>query len=219
MKSPEKSTGSILKQERLIENRRLANPVRSYLWKLLLPELPNTHFGINYLLSSRIDSVTVPFMSFATEKAPDKNSYWYFAEHNDTGTITIEIFEDEDGQTLKYFTDWMGLIVNEDGTYNPPVLFKKNLKFYRMNVKKNDIMVSTYHNYFVSSISELSNSYDDNAYVKYSVILTGDSVTHEVLDDIEIDKSQIKALDIEKSFKQNLIYDLEQKVKELVKSR
>jgi len=194
------------------------SPMRSYLWRVLLPDLTiglnntNAVYGngvesavgifsfnsrINQEISNRVSNMAIPFSTIETDKDIIGNSYWYFAKHNDIGSISIELHEHEDGLTLSYFQAWQDLMANTNGTYNSPSIYKKDLVFYRLSSDKNDIVVHTYHGYFVSGIADITNDYDSNTTVKYGINLTGDSVSHQniALTDIKSVKSKVNTLD------------------------
>jgi len=184
----------------VITQKQSESPMRSYLWRVLLPDLTvglqnsgavygdgvrdaeilfATTSNINQDLSTRVTNITIPFSNIETDKAIKGNSFWYYAKQNDIGNISFEIHEHEDGKTLQYFEAWQNLMGNTDGTYNAPVIYKQNVKFYRLSSNKQDIVVHTYAGYFVSGIADLSNDYESNDIVKYAINLTGDSVKHE----------------------------------------
>jgi len=205
-----------------LTQKRQANPMKSYLWYVLLPRLddmssestPSTSstsssivssvadsftsaatdfarsvgvtdlsakdMDIHRKISSRIVNISIPFISIDTEKVTSQNSYWYYARTNDIGNIAFELYEYEDGLSLEYITTWQNLMINDTyGTYNPPAMYKKRVKFFRLNSSRDEIVVHTYHGYFISGVADISNDYETNDIVKYAVNLTGDSVLHE----------------------------------------
>ena len=182
----------------LFTRQKIEAPVRSYLWRVDLPDLSNNFFqndisfdpaaqdrvldlyqrapDVHRIVSSRITNIAIPFMSMETEKAVTGNSYWYYAKHNDIGGIAFDVMEFEDGLTTLYFEAWKSLIINPNGTYNVPYIYKHSIPFYRLNGMKQEIIVHDYQGYFVSGIADSSNDYEANDIVKYSISLTGDSV-------------------------------------------
>lgn len=184
----------------VMSQKRSESPMRSYLWRVLLPDLteglqnPSAVYGdgvrdaeilfattsnINQDLSSRVVNMTIPFSTIETDKAVTGNSFWYYAKQNDIGNISFEMYEHEDGKTLQYVQAWQNLMNNTNGTYNSPSIYKKKLIFYRLSSNKQDLVVHTYSGYFVSGIADISNDYETNDIVKYAINLTGDSVAHE----------------------------------------
>lgn len=163
----------------LINRKRSAEPMRSYLWVI---ELPWLHSGSRWLhqeVSSRVLSVSTPFSTFTTEKEANGNTVWTYAKGDEVGQFTMEVMEHEDGGTFDYFDIWMKLIKNSNGTYNPPIRYKKDISFYRLNSFKSKIEKFTYVGYFPSGLSDLANDYESNNVVRYSVTLTGDSFHKE----------------------------------------
>ena len=176
-------------------------PMKSFLWRVELPDLSTGNRGGGYLLSNeafgavedlyeidsyihlslskRITNISIPFVSVETDKGVIGNSYWYYGKQNDIGAISLEILEFEDGLSYRYMDTWKALMINPNGTYNPPVRYKRDIKFYRLSANKNDIIVHTYSGYFVSAIADVNNDYESNELVKYAINFTGDSVSTE----------------------------------------
>jgi hypothetical protein len=176
-------------------------PMKSFLWRVELPDLSlginNDSFSINSdavdsidelykidqtihtTLSKRVSTISIPFVTIETDKSIIGNSYWYYGKQNDIGSISFEILEYEDGLSYKFMDTWKSLMVNPNGTYNPPVAYKRDVKFYRLNSTKSDIIIHTYKGYFVSGIADINNDYETNEIVKFSINLTGDEVSTE----------------------------------------
>lgn len=189
----------------ILSRKRLDPPMKSFLWRIVLPDLLNKAYinvgqvgvgdgvdnAINILnardrqyhleVSSRVSNVTIPFNTFDTERAPQQNSFWYYAKHNDIGTITIECNEYEDGLTFRYFEAWRNMIVNSDGTYNAPNVYKQNIDFYRLSATHEDLIKHSFKNYFISTIADQTNDYEGNEIVRWSITLTGDSIETTIL--------------------------------------
>lgn len=183
-----------------IQAEKFAMPQKDYLWRLQLPSLQTPPEAIDSMpqsalqrlsertsgnsfdteiLSARIVNVQVPFFEISTDSQHYANSFWYYATTNDIGEITLEIEEHEDGQTFEYFNAWKNLIINENGTYNPPIYYKRELRYFKVANVQLDLGMHKYKGYFVSNISDLSNSYDSNDIMRYSVTLTGDDMEYE----------------------------------------
>ena len=187
-----------------IQSQQMAKPQKDYLWRIRLPELRTPPEASEFMnrasldslrgtgdanfntenLSYRIINAQVPFFEISTDNQEHGNSFWYYATTNDIGSITLEIEEHEDGQTFEYFNYWKNLIANPNGTYNPPVYYKRDIHFLKIANVKMDLTLHKYKGYFVSQISDLSNSYDSNGIVRYSVTLTGDDMQYETLPDM-----------------------------------
>lgn len=179
-------------------------PMKSFLWRVELPDLSKGNRGGGYILSNdafsavedlyevdpyihlemskRITNISIPFVSIETDKAIIGNSYWYYGKQNDIGSISFEINEYEDGLSHRFMDTWKALMINPNGTYNPPVRYKRDIKFFRLNSTKSDIIVHTYKGYFVSAIADVANDYESNDIVKFAINLTGDSVETEIFD-------------------------------------
>lgn len=196
---------------RSIRRRTLKPPLKSYLWRMELPVLDREGYvsGISFddqlEVSSRVVSVSVPYDTLETDKANHGNSFWYFAKSVDIGSITMEVLEYEDGLTYKYFRAWQKLIANYNGTFNPPVVYKRDVRFFRLDTNKEDVLVDTYHNYFVSGIGESSNDYESNSLVRLTVTLTGDSVSREIKSVVGQERGFETVINTSKNTKTSLI--------------
>jgi len=146
-------------------------------------------------INHRVMTFDTPFFQLDTKKVTNKNSFWYTASNNDIGSISFTIHEMEDGKTLQYLDAWKSLIINADGTYNPPVFYKRPVRFYRLSASKLDLHEYIYEGFFISEISTMSNSYEDNGITTYSVTLTGDSVQYNFLSGAEV-RSKITAKEL-----------------------
>lgn len=129
-------------------------------------------------VSSRVYEFTAPLPSFDTRKSTHGTRFRYAVDHDDIGTLSMVIDEMEDGMSLQYINEWMGLIKNSDGTTNPPGVYKKDIKFIKLSASQTDIHVSQYIGFFPTEVSPVQYSYDGTSVSQYSVTFTGDSVEH-----------------------------------------
>lgn len=139
-------------------------------------------------INLRVVEVTEPHITFDKGEVGRNNGKWFVAKQNEMGDFVIEIEEYEDGLTLEYLNTWKDLMVNENGTYNPPVFYKRDINFFKISsLKANnqgntlDVHKRTLKGCFVNSISDVSYSYDSNDIVRYSVTFSVDSSTEERL--------------------------------------
>lgn len=176
------------------------NPQMEYNWTVTLPSIGSQGMSVQHRddvmkvadgrvssilnspsvnpkeISHRVYSVELPNTSFESSKNIEKGSFWYGAFGSDIGTITLTVDEYEDGMTFKYFDEWMTLLQNEDGSSNPPALYKRNIIHNRLDSGLNISGTSTYVGYFPTEITPVSWSYDGTNVLQYSIVLTGDSV-------------------------------------------
>lgn len=129
-------------------------------------------------LSHRVFSVDMPYQSFETIKNTYGSSFFFTAGNNEVGSLSLKLDEYEDGDSLRYIEAWRNLICNPDGSYNPPAIYKRNIRLIKMSSSGADLHVTTYKNCFPSEISPSTFSYDSNTITQYSVTFTGDSVEH-----------------------------------------
>ena len=166
---------------RIIDTKRISDPLKSFLWYVELPSDIVGFDGDVFEINSRISSINIPFPNYETAKETQANSFWYYTKSNDIGSITLEIVEHEDGKSFEYFQKWQDMIANSNGTFNPPFYYKKNINFFRLDQTKTKILLDKYKGYFISGISDVANDYETNGLVKFTVTLTGDSVEHQNL--------------------------------------
>ena len=176
------------------------NPQMEYNWVVTLPSIGSQGMSIQHRdvvtnsadgrtsgilnspsvnpkeISHRVYSVELPNRSFESSKNIEKGHFWYGAFGSDIGTISLTVDEYEDGLTFKYFDEWMTLLQNEDGSSNPPALYKRNIIHSRLDSGLNTSGTSTYVGYFPTEITPVSWSYDGTNVLQYSIVLTGDSV-------------------------------------------
>jgi len=153
-------------------------------------------------INHRVHSIEVPFYSFDTQKVNGAPGYIYTAHHRDLGAITVTLDEYEDGRTLKYINDWTHLVENPDGTFNPPALYKKTIKYYRMSSTNIDLHVSYYEGFFLTNVAALSSSQESDGIMQYSLTLTGDRVKHKIIPESEL-MPKIEAAEREITFEQS----------------
>lgn len=181
-----------------LARKKKQSPQYDFLWRIELPSLEeqNSVGALDGFLSEiiqgtntqsdeinhRVMSVDTPFFQLDTKKVSNKNSFWYTASNNDIGALAITVHELEDGKTLQYFENWKSLIINEDGTYNPPAFYKRPIRFYRMSATKLDLHEYIYEGFFISEISTMNNVYDGNGITTYSISFTGDTLRYKFVD-------------------------------------
>ena len=181
----------------LYRRKSVEQPLLSYNWYILLPKLhetstldesvvygdggmlaealPSLREDYNRAVSTRVQSLTSPYFKVDTDKNFEQNTYWYYAKANDISSISFDVIENEDMLTLDYFTAWKNLIINSDGTNNPPAYYKKEIIVYRMNNLKSDVAVHIYSGCFVSDMADLTTDYETSDFVKYNITLSVDS--------------------------------------------
>lgn len=155
------------------------DPMRSYLWRVELPVLPGWASSIVMAISDRVLSFNGSHPTIEAGKETQGNSFWYYANSTDIGEISLEVMEGEDGLTYQYFKAWYEMIVQSNGTFTPPGHYKKNVTFYRMNALKEEVTRDTYTGYFITGINDVTNDYEQNDVLKYTINFTGDSLSHE----------------------------------------
>lgn len=191
--------------------KKQQSPQYDFLWRVELPTL-DTSSPDNFMeevmtgieggstapddINHRIDSIDTPIFNIDTKKVTSKNSYWFTASNSEVGQVTMTIQEMEDGKTMKYLMDWKKLIENEDGTYNPPAMYKKPITFYRLSATKLDLHKYVYEGYFITEIQTINNTYDGNDITTLSITFAGDKMKYEHVPAAEV-QSKVMAKEIE----------------------
>lgn len=183
-----------------LEKKREQLHQMEYNWRVVLPSLGSDGFSdstdaartntgidaMNILQNSakwsevthRVYEVELPEYSYETKKNQLGTGSWYGAESRSIGTISLTVDEMEDGQTLKYFDDWKSMIRNSDGTYNPPVMYKRMFVHYQTAAIGLDLTSTVYTGCFPSDIQPVAWNYDSNGVRQYRITLTCDRVQH-----------------------------------------
>lgn len=205
--------------EKSLKKTSRSEPAKGYLWHVALPDLTNTPQPANTesikeaerrwksgpnrnidmeLINTLVTDMTTPYFEFETGKVTNGSSFWFEAKHNDISNITITIEEQESGIVYQYLKNWGDLIVNQDGSYNPPNFYKRPIFFYRLNMVKAEFQAFQYEDYFITEISSRSNTYGSVEAVTYDVSFKGDSLKkvevvsgEELLSTIESVSSQL----------------------------
>lgn len=129
-------------------------------------------------VSNRVYEISTSYHSFGVDKSIYATTTTNSAGTRDIGSITITIDEFEDGLTFKYINTWMSLISNTDLSRNPPVYYKRPIKFIRMDSQHADIGSSMYIGCWPSDINQISNNYEGNGVSQYNVTFQVDDVVH-----------------------------------------
>lgn len=132
-------------------------------------------------LNHRVYNIETPFYTFDAHAANGGSYKFHTAHHKEIGEMSITMDEFEDGKTLKYINDWTGLILRPDGTHNPPAMYKKTIRVYRLSATKLDLHVSTYEGCFLQGVSPLNLSQEGDGVMQYALSIMPDKVYHEVV--------------------------------------
>lgn len=190
-----------------IAKKNAGRPLKTYLWRVELPQLIRNNRGTNEFramtqarqkvantslgqnepdtkdINHRISSISAPMESFGTDEVPENNSRWVSAQRKSINELTMEVQEYEDMKTLQYFQLWNAMIMNRDGTYNPPAFWKRNIVVYRLSAaSKLAVSRHIYRESFVNSIGDIQSDYETADILKYSVSFSVDDILHDIFD-------------------------------------
>ena len=179
------------------DKTQLDSPMQSHQWFVELPDLNVPATGAQFIshsplertyqrsldyreVSQRIAAVTTPFPAMTTEKAGSGNSFWIYAKHNELGHLSLEVYEHNDGSTFHYFQTWLDQIKTPDGTYYPPVVWKRDVLVYRTNNVDDQVVKHTYRGTFPINIGDIQSNYETSELTKLSVNFACDSVKTDI---------------------------------------
>jgi hypothetical protein len=126
----------------------------------------------------RVNSIDLPTKNFEQVKNSLGDESWHMAGKTSIGQISIVVDEMEDGLTEQYFVNWMRLIRNSDGTYNPPGVYHRTITHYKTAGSGIDLNANIYKGVFPLEIQPISWSYEGNSVLQYRVSLSVDSVLY-----------------------------------------
>ena len=154
---------------------RHGTPQFKYRFGVELPKLPKTGDSVK-LIQDRITSVS-PVLDVVNEikNAPDKNSHWYFFNDDDVSPFTITLLEWQDFLCIKYFLEWNSLMVNDDGTYNVPTYYKKNIKVNLLSPDDKPLFSINHIGCFPNKKSIAEVNYESSDPVSIDIEITYDS--------------------------------------------
>lgn len=156
-------------------NRKKAPPQFDYHWRVELPLIP----GFNMLdLHHRVYSVDIPHFSFDVRRFAHANTFKKAPNHMDYPALAFRIDEFEDQLTIKYLMAWRKLIKDDDGSYFPPVNYKKDFRFITIDEMKEDLDTTVIKGVWPAEISPSSWSYDGSSVVQYTVTLPVDYIEY-----------------------------------------
>lgn len=189
-----------------LSRKNAGRPLKSYMWSVKLPDLVyedrrgqdvstamrrarrnhlSSNIGSSFInlrdINHRVHSISMPFETFGTRDVPEGNHRWVSIDRKELTEFTMEIHEYEDMQTLKYLHQWMNRIQNQDGTYNPPAFFKKDIQVYRLSdANLMEVSLHKYHDCTLTSINDVTADYESSEIARYNVNFSVDNVSHTV---------------------------------------
>lgn len=146
------------------------------LGRTLAPLLPSA-FTPDDALSYRVSRFGVPFLTIGTDTYYSNGTAEFYANTNEVGTASMSIIENGRGKpSITALMDWKSLIINGDGSYNEPAIYKRDILVELFNTQGESKLGFKLVGAFITSISELELSYDSNDLVKYEVSMAVDQV-------------------------------------------
>lgn len=128
--------------------------------------------------SLAIDSITAPFPTFDTKNVYTNGIYSPSASKRNTISISVKFIELETQEIGTYLYSWLRSIQNEDGTYNPPAIYKKTVVISPLNSKMAETTTYTLKGAYLSEVSPVSYDYDSTGNVYYEATMVCDDVIY-----------------------------------------
>ena len=101
---------------------------------------------------------------------------------NEGVELKIDLKEDEDHTISKFITYLQKRIINEDGTYNPPIKSLINsIEVTVLDNAGNKSAIYRFKECFFTNATEPNYAYENNAYINYVVTFTANYYTVEYL--------------------------------------
>lgn len=197
-----------------LARKKTGRPQKTYLWRMRFPDLSstqhvasstsaiekakakylnNTNMRVDFDMrdiNHRVMSVNAPFLNVNVESALHENSMWHYGTRNEITELTVELEDYEDALAFQYLQLWRSMIMNNDGTYNPPAFYKRNIDLFRMTSTKLDLMLHRYTGCFISAITDVASDYETTGILRYNVTLTIDDVESKTFANIEAQTTQ-----------------------------
>lgn len=148
-------------------------PLFSYNYDIVLPSDLDPSGNV----AERIQSVNLPGLSLQSDSGfpwlPNRNINLPTGLEMTSG-ITLTFAEFEDSVVTKFLEKWFNLIINEDGTMNPPKTYWRNVKIY-MNKSINTLFGMAQKinviDCYPTNVYKRDLSYDQNSIVMVEVPL------------------------------------------------
>lgn len=132
-------------------------------------------------INHRVTDIAIPFKNFDVRETTNRNSHLHTAGTRNIGAFSVTLDEMEDGLTTKYIDDWQHLIANDDGTYNPPALYKREIRLIRTSNNGLDLHIVVIKGCFPSEVAPVQFSYDSSEVTKLNVTFSCDTVEQKIL--------------------------------------
>lgn len=123
------------------------DPLLGVDWFCDLPTLYGTPSGTvaKSLSWEMVEEANLPMYDFEPMSNYRAGKMYHYPSHQNLGSLTLKLYEDIAGYSTAYIKAWQSLIFDKaSGLYNPPSLFKLNIKFTLYDVGKKETMVITY---------------------------------------------------------------------------
>jgi len=142
------------------------NPVRKYLWKVVLPEADS-------MISARVQGVKFPMFKVKTETIQVSPSIRIeVPEEVEYGDVSLDVIENADMKTYAYFKRWHDLMKNADGTFNPRQKYVKSAYIQLLNTDDMILRQFTVEEAWVKEIDALDLDYKNNDFLVFGVVLS-----------------------------------------------
>jgi hypothetical protein len=108
-----------------------------------------------------VESLDIPFKTFATSDRHIMTTKKYYAEYNSFNGFNATFYEDKALNTIKGFTAWQGLITDEQGNYNEASKYWASMNVLLLDGQDNTLATALFTGVFPTQVTNLTMSGSD----------------------------------------------------------
>lgn len=145
-------------------------------------------------VNHRIYTINAPMPSFETIRNTGQDKPWMSAGKSEIGTMSMTIDEMIDFRTMMYFRKWQSMVRNDDGSFNVPHYYKRDIIVVYLGAAKTESHIAIYSGCFPTTIGDISHNYDTADVAQYEVTFSVDDVKH-IFIKVDETKRKLEVLD------------------------
>lgn len=125
-----------------------ADPLHAYNWFCDLPQVNANGYAAS-LPWYYVEEATIPFRQFETRQVYREGRYKHYPGKYNVDSLRLAIYLDSDNTSLNYWQTWQNAILQPfnkatatslGGGYRPPSQFKKDISFFLLDVRRQQIV-------------------------------------------------------------------------------
>jgi hypothetical protein len=155
--------------------RSLADPLRSYRFLVILPQIKNEE-----VTDLVVDVPSIPFPTLEQIAVAEGSKEVYFPGHVSQSPLSIKFFAGIDGKVFKYHQEWRSLIIAESGKRNYPSTYKRDILIRLLNGRHHTAVELRARGCWPINPAPLSLAAESSDMVDYSIDFSVDDVALRV---------------------------------------